>query len=365
MDVKFLDLKAAYAELQAGLDSAHQRVMNSGWYVLGPEVEAFEQEFATYCGTNHSIGVGNGLDALSLILRAYGITADDEIIVPATTFIATWLAVTLAGSRIVPVEPAADTCNIDPARIEEAITSRTRVIMAVHLYGQPADMDAINTIASRHELKVVEDAAQAHGAYYKSRRAGNLSDAAGFSFYPGKNLGALGDGGAVTTNDDDLAATICRMRNYGSTRKYHHEVVGMNSRLDELQAAMLRVKLAVLDEWNERRRNIAGIYRQKLKEFIQLVETPPGTVPVWHIFAIRTPERGALQEYLKNAGIQTMIHYPVPPHQQAAYKHLGYHPEAFPISNMLHNSVLSLPIGPHVTVEEAEYVADSVNRFFD
>jgi len=237
--------------------------------------------------------------------------------------------------------------------------------MVVHLYGQPADMDAISAIASRHRLMVIEDAAQATGAYYKSRRAGNLSDAAGFSFYPVKNLGALGDGGAVTTNDDDLAATICRMRNYGSTRKYHHEVVGMNSRLDELQAAMLRVKLAVLDEWNERRRTVAGIYREKLEEFVQLVETPPETVPAWHIFAIRTPERDALQQHLKNAGIQTMIHYPVPPHQQTAYAHLDYRAEAFPISKKLHDRVLSLPIGPHMTVEQVEYVADSIKRFFD
>jgi len=365
VDIEFLDLKASQAELQAGLDAAYQRVMDSGWYILGPEVEAFEQEFASYCGTTHSIGVGNGLDALSLIIRAYGITADDEIIVPATTFIATWLAVTLAGARVVPVEPDNNTCNIDPTRIEEAITTHTRAIMAVHLYGQTANMDAINAIAGRHGLKVIEDAAQAHGAYYKSRRAGNLSDAAGFSFYPVKNLGAFGDGGAVTTNDDDLAATIYRMRNYGSTRKYHHEVVGMNSRLDELQAAMLRVKLAVLDEWNARRRNIAGVYLQKLKEYVQLIDTPPETVPVWHIFAIRTPERDALQEYLKNAGIQTMIHYPIPPYQQTAYEHLGYRAENFPLSNMLHNRVLSLPIGPHMTLEQAEYVADSVKRFFD
>jgi len=270
-----------------------------------------------------------------------------------------------AGARVVPVEPAEDTCNIDPTRIEEAITTHTRAIMVVHLYGQPADMDAISAIASRHGLMVIEDAAQATGAYYKSRRAGNLSDAAGFSFYPVKNLGALGDGGAVTTNDDDLAATICRMRNYGSTRKYHHEVVGMNSRLDELQAAMLRVKLAVLDEWNERRRTVAGIYREKLEEFVQLVETPPETVPAWHIFAIRTPERDALQQHLKNAGIQTMIHYPVPPHQQTAYAHLDYRAEAFPISKKLHDRVLSLPIGPHMTVEQVEYVADSIKRFFD
>ncbi len=265
-----------------------------------------------------------------------------------------------------PVEPDDDSCNIDPTLIEAAITPRTRVIMAVHLYGQPAAMDAIGSIGQQRGLQVIEDAAQAHGAEFHSKRAGNLSDAAGFSFYPGKNLGALGDGGAVTTNNDELATTIRCLRNYGSSKKYNHEMVGVNTRLDELQAAILRVKLAVLDDWNERRRKIAAIYRETIRRArLQLVEIPRDIVPVWHIFAIRTTERDTLQEHLQQAGIQTMIHYPIPLHLQPAYRHLGYCAGDFPTSEALHKQVLSLPMGPHLSIEQAEYVADSVNRFFD
>jgi dTDP-4-amino-4,6-dideoxygalactose transaminase len=362
--IPFLDLKAVYSELKEELDEAYRRVMESGQYVLGQEVEAFEKEFAEYCGVEHCIGVGNGLDALHLIMRAMDIGSGDEVIVPANTYIATWLAVTYAGTIPVPVEPDVRTCNIDPTRIEEAITPRTRAILPVHLYGQPADMDPILEIAGRHKLKVMEDAAQAHGARYKGRRSGGLADAAGFSFYPGKNLGAFGDGGAVTTNNDALADHIRDIRNYGSRTKYYHEVKGFNSRLDELHAAFLRAKLRKLDQWNEQRKRLADIYLEGLAgiDALTLPIVSSLTDPVWHLFVVRTLKRDKLQQHLSEHGIQTLIHYPVPPHKQSAYsefRHLD-----LPVSEKLHREVLSLPISPTMTAEDATYVAGTIWNFF-
>ena len=359
--IPFLDLKASYLELKEELDAAYRRVMESGWYILGQEVEAFEQEFADYCGVKHCIGVGNGLEALHLILRAMEIGPGDEVIVPANTYIATWLAVTYAGAIPIPVEPDERTYNIDPKRIEEAITPRTRAIFPVHLYGQPADMDPILEIAKRHNLKVIEDAAQAHGARYKGKLTGGLGDAAGFSFYPGKNLGAFGDGGAVTTNDDLLADRIRSLRNYGSHVKYYNEVKGFNSRLDELQAAFLRVKLRKLDEWNARRKIVADLYNKGLAEVpdITLPYVSEWAEPVWHLFVIRTSERDQLQKHLADHGIQTMIHYPVPPHKQEAYCEMVL--TALPISEKIHREVLSIPMSPVMTDNEVERVVKALN----
>lgn len=364
MSILFLDLKSPYLELKDELDTAYRRVMESGWYILGKEVEAFEDEFARYCETSHCIGVANGLDALHLIVRAYGIGAGDEVIVPANTYVATWLAVTHAGATPVPVEPDERTCNIDPQRIEAAITARTKAILGVHLYGQPADMDPINALAKKHGLKVIEDCAQAHGARYKGRRVGTLGDAAGFSFYPGKNLGAIGDGGAVTTNDPELAERIRVLRNYGSQLKYHNEVVGCNSRLDELQAAMLRVKLSRLDDWNERRRQVAALYMQGLESQQKLILpfVPEWAEPVWHLFVVRHPRRDAVQTTLNKAGVGTMIHYPIPPYLQPAYADLVLNEGDFPISERLAKEVLSLPMGPHLSQVEAENVVEAVKN---
>lgn len=365
MNIPFIDLKSAYLEIKEELDAAYHRVMESGWYILGQEVEAFEHEYAAYCGVKHCIGVGNGLDALHLILRAMEIGPGDEVLVPANTYIATWLAISYAGATPVPVEPDEKTYNIDPNRIEEAITSRTRAILPVHLYGQPADMDPIIAIANRHGLKVIEDAAQAHGARYKGRRIGGLGDASGFSFYPGKNLGAFGDGGAVTTNDDALAERVRDLRNYGSRIKYHNEVKGFNSRLDELQAAFLRVKLQKLDEWNERRKVIADLYRIGLAEVsdLTLPYVPDWAEPVWHLFVVRTSERDRLQRHLADYGIQTLIHYPVPPHRQDAYQEFAH--LDLPVSERIHSDVLSLPMSQVMTDEDARYVAKAVNSFME
>jgi dTDP-4-amino-4,6-dideoxygalactose transaminase len=365
MNVPFLDLRAVYAELQTELDEAAQRVTASGSYILGKEVSAFEAEFAAYCGAKHCVGVGNGLDALHLILRALEIGPGAEVIVPANTYIATWLAVSYAGATPVPVEPDNATFNIDPARIEEKITSRTRAIMPVHLYGQPADMDPINEIAERHYLKVIEDAAQAQGARYKGKRAGRLAHAAGFSFYPGKNLGAMGDAGAVVTNDDGLAERVRRLGNYGSTVKYFHTEKGFNSRLDEIQAAVLRVKLKKLDEWNDRRRTVAELYQRELASIpgVATQQVPASIEPVWHIFAITHPRRAELQQYLKDAGVGTLIHYPVPPHLQESYAELGYRSGDFVFLEQLVNKLLSLPMGPHLSLAACEYVTGKVSAF--
>lgn len=346
--IPFLDLKTPHIELRLQLEAALVRVLDSGWYIQGSELKQFETEFANYCEVEHCIGVGNGLDALHLILRAYGIGKGDEVIVPSNTYIATWLAASYADATPIPVEPDVRTYNIDPTLIEDAITPNTKAIIAVHLYGQPADMDAINAIAKKHNLKVIEDAAQAHGARYKGRRVGTLGDAAGFSFYPGKNLGAIGDGGAVTTNDAELAKQIRILGNYGSQVKYHNEVKGYNSRLDELQAAFLRAKLQTLDAWNTRRKVIAADYLREMVDCnLVLPFVPEWADPVWHLFVVRYAQRDALQKKLGEAGVATMIHYPIPPHLQLAYSELNYKQGDFPIAEVIHREVLSLPIGPH------------------
>jgi dTDP-4-amino-4,6-dideoxygalactose transaminase len=357
-EIPFLDLQATYLEIKDELDAACQRVMNSGWYILGEEVTAFEKEFAAYCGTKHCVGVGNGLEALQLILRAYGIDAGDEVIVPSNTYIATWLAVSNAGATVVPVEPDPGTLNLDPGRVEAAITGKTRAILPVHLYGQPADMGPINDVARRQGLKVIEDAAQAHGARYRDRRVGGLGDAAGWSFYPTKNLGAYGDAGAVTTDDDDLADRVRLLRNYGSKSKYYNEEKGINSRLDELQAALLRVRLKHLDEWNSRRARIAAKYLEELRETgLVLPGVCEGADPVWHLFVVRSARRDELQKYLKSCGVNTLVHYPVPPHLQEAYKDISFD-SAYPISEAIHREALSLPIGPHLSVADAARVVE-------
>ena len=357
MNIPFLDLKAQHKELRDEMRDAFERVLDSGWYIYGTECKQFEKEFARYCQAKYCIGVGNGLDALHFILRSYGIGNGHEVIVPSNTYIATWLSASYAGATPVPVEPCARTYNINPALIEAAITSRTKAIIVVHLYGQPADMDAINAIAKKHQLKVIEDAAQAHGARYKGRRVGTLGDAAGFSFYPGKNLGAVGDGGAVTTNDPVLAAKVRMLGNYGSQVKYHNEIKGYNSRLDELQAAILRAKLTVLDAWNARRQAIAKQYLSQLDATaLVLPHVPEWAEPVWHLFVVRSQQRDALQKRLAAAGIGTMIHYPIPPHLQFAYAELGYAQGDFPIAEAIHREVLSLPIFPNLVAASAAQV---------
>lgn len=364
-EIPFLNFTSIYEELGKELDEAYQRVMKSGWLILGKEVENFENEFAAYVGTKHCIAVGNGLDALHLILRGYGIGAGDEVIVPANTYIATWLAVSYAGATPIPIEPIEQTYNIDSDQIEAKITSRTKAILPVHLYGQTADMSPINEIAARHNIIVIEDAAQSHGAQYQGKRAGNLGHAAGWSFYPGKNLGAQGDGGAITTNDDNLAEKVRMLRNYGSKIKYHNLIKGYNSRLDELQAAFLRVKLKYLDEWNARRSRLADLYFETLKDTdLILPHVPTGMEPVWHIFVIRTQQRNQLQEYLQSNGIGTLIHYPVPPHLQPAYQELGLTAGKFPISERIHNEVLSLPMGPHLSNSELQKITSVIDLFF-
>lgn len=358
--VPFLDLKATYLELQSELDNAYTNVMQSGYYLLGKELEAFEQEFAEYCTTTHCVGCGNGLEAIELLLKAYGIGEGDEVIVPSNTYIATWLAVSYVGAKPVPVEPILETYNIDPGLIEAAITPKTKAIIPVHLYGQPVDMDPIMAIAKKHNLVVIEDAAQAHGALYKGKKVGSLGHAAAFSFYPGKNLGAYGDAGAITTNDKNIAEKVKVLRNYGSQKKYFNEVQGVNSRLDELQAAFLRVKLKKLDEWNARRKVVAQLYLEGLKneKSIVLPRVPDWADPAWHLFVVRHAHRDALQEKLNKKGIQTLIHYPLPPHKQAAYAEMNH--LSFPISEKIHQEVLSLPIGPHLSHEEAQQVIEGI-----
>jgi len=359
MKVPFLDLRAAYLELKPEIDAAIARVLDNGWYILGEEVEVFEAEWATYCEAKHSVGVGNGLDALHLALLACGVGAGDEVIVPSHTFIATWLAVSQCGAIPVPVEPDERTYNINPDLIENAITPRTKAILPVHLYGQPADLSRILAIARKHGLRVVEDAAQAHGARYKGKRIGAHGDVVCWSFYPGKNLGALGDGGAITTDNDEIADRIRVLRNYGSRVKYVNKVKGFNSRLDPLQAAVLRVKLRVIDEWNERRSKIAAEYLKLLADNskVTLPYVPEWAEPVWHLFVVRHPERDTFQQQLTEAGIGTMIHYPIPPHMQEAYADGGFPVQSFPIAESLASSVISLPCG-----QPNEYFTEYVTR---
>lgn len=363
--IDFLNLQRVNAPHEAALQAAAARVIASGWYVLGQECAHFEAEFAQWCGVRHAIGVANGLDALHLILRAMDIGPGDEVIVPSNTFIATWLAVSQVGAVPVPVEPRPDTANLNPELVDAAITPRTRAILAVHLYGQTAEMAALRVIADRHGLKLIEDAAQAHGARHHGVRAGALGDAAGFSFYPGKNLGALGDGGAVTTNDDALAARLRQLRNYGSSRKYHHDTIGVNSRLDEIQAAMLRVKLPALDAENAARQRLAQRYLAGLADVnVGLPRTVEGCEPVWHLFVVRVAERARVQAALAERGIATLVHYPIACHAQQAYADRTW-PD-LPVASALQHQVLSLPISPVHTEAEVDTVvaalADIVGR---
>jgi dTDP-4-amino-4,6-dideoxygalactose transaminase len=363
--VSFLDLRAPYVELQSEIDAAMLRVANSGWFLLGNELTAFEQEYAHSVGAKHCVGVANGLDALYLSLLALGVTAGDEVIVPSNTYIATWLAVSMAGAKPVPVEPEPLTYNIDPAGIERAITARTKAILPVHLYGLPADMGPILEIARRRGLAVLEDAAQAHGARYQGKPIGVHGQLVAWSFYPGKNLGAFGDAGAVTTDNGDLAESLRVLRNYGSRVKYVNEVRGVNSRLDEIQAAVLRVKLKRLGEWNERRRRLATRYLDRLADLpLQLPVEPPGRDSAWHLFVVRTTEREALRAHLSAERIESLIHYPIPPHKQQAYASLGIAPDAFPAANAIHDEVVSLPIGPHLSFQQQDRVIEALVGFF-
>jgi dTDP-4-amino-4,6-dideoxygalactose transaminase len=364
--IKFLDLKKLNDRFEAEFIEATRRVVSSGWYIQGQELKAFENEFAQYCGVKHCIGVANGLDALILILRAYiemgKLNEGDEIIVPANTYIATILAVTQNNLVPVLVEPSLDTYNIDLDKIESQITSKTKAIMVVHLYGQCADMQSITNLAKEHELLVIEDSAQAHGALYGDKRTGNLGDASGFSFYPGKNLGALGDAGAVTTNDDELAKNIRAIANYGSHKKYENIYKGVNSRLDEIQAAFLRIKLKALDADNAYRRRIADMYSSMIKnDKIILPNNLKAGSHVWHVFPIRCSERDQLQQYLLSNNIETIIHYPVPPHKQNAYKE--WNNSSYPITEKIHSEILSLPISPVISGQEIEIIINTINKF--
>ena len=365
--VPFLDLKSPYDELKPEIDAAIQRVLDSGWFILGPEVETFERAFATYCEAAHAVSVANGLDALHLALLAMDVGPGDEVIVPSNTYIATWLAVSQCGATPVPVEPWADTHTLDPDRVEAAITPRTRVILPVHLYGLPADMDPLCAIARRHGLRILEDGAQSHGARYKGRPLGAHGDAVAWSFYPGKNLGALGDGGAVTTDDPALADRLRVLRNYGSRVKYVNEVKGWNSRLDPMQAAVLGVKLARLDAWNDRRRALAARYTAGLAAVagpdLGLPVSPAGFDSAWHLYVVTTPHRAALQAALAEAGIGTLIHYPIAPHRQQAYAELGLGPGSQPIAERLADQVLSLPMGPHLQADQVDEVVQVIVRF--
>lgn len=369
--IPFLDLKKINEQYQNEIKEACARVIDSGWYILGNEVAEFEKEFAAYCETKHCLGVANGLDALVLILRAYielGVMQKgDEVIVPSNTYIASILAISENGLTPVLVEPSVNTFNLDPKLIEQAITAKTKAILTVHLYGQVTSMDEINAIAKKHNLKVIEDCAQAHGALYQgengsAKKVGSLGDAAGFSFYPGKNLGALGDAGAVTTNDSELAATISALRNYGSHEKYKNLYKGMNSRLDEIQAAMLRVKLPYLDNETKVRQTVAQAYLQGINNpLIELPVVEDINAHVWHLFVIKTIQRERLVKYLADNGVQTLVHYPIPPHQQAAYQE--WNSESFPISEQIHEQVLSIPISPVISLEDVSKIIRICNEF--
>lgn len=360
--IKFLDLHKINQRFKSEIDLAIREVLESGWYLLGEKNKAFEENFAKYCETKFSIGCANGLDALHLAIRAYDFPKDSEIIVPANTYIASILAISNCGLKPILVEPNLETYNIDADLIEAKITEKTKAIMVVHLYGQAVEMQQIWEIAKKYDLKIIEDCAQAHGAMYQGRRVGNLGDIGCFSFYPGKNLGALGDGGCITTNDEEVAIKIRAIANYGSLIKYENIYKGLNSRLDEIQAAILDLKLQFLDADNQQRREIAKIYRENIKnEKIVLPKPYKEESHVWHLFVIRTKDRDKLQEYLKIKGIQTLIHYPIPPHKQNAYKE--WNNLSFPITEKIHKEVLSLPISPAMNKEEAFYIAQILNEF--
>lgn len=362
--IPFLDLPAIQLRQRRALHEALDRVLDRGWFILGDEVAAFEREFAAFCQAGEAVGVGSGLDALVLALRACDIGPGDEVLVPSHTFIATWLAVTQVGATIVPVEPLEGCMTMDPAQLEAALTPRSRAVLPVHLYGQPAELDPILAATRRHGLRVIEDAAQAHGARYRGRRIGAHGDLVAWSFYPGKNLGALGDGGAVTTDDAGLAERLRLLRNYGSTVKYRHETVGSNSRLDELQAAFLRAKLPLLEGDNAQRQRIAARYMAGLAGCprLRLPELREGAEPVWHLFAVRHPQRDALAQALAQRGIATGVHYPLPPHLQGAYAQLGWGAGRLPVAEALATQLLSLPIGPTMTLDEADQVIAALHE---
>ena len=364
MQVPFLDLKKAHHEIFDELKNAFEKVIEAGNFILGEQCSLFEKEFSEYIGTEYAIGVGNGLEAIELILRGYGIGEGDEVLVPSNTYIATWLAVTHVGAKPIPIEPDINTYNIDANKIEKHISSKTKAIIPVHLYGHPAEMSAIMELAKKHHLKVIEDNAQAQGALYYNQKTGSLGDAAATSLFPGKNLGGLGDAGIITTNDETLKNTITQLRNYGSIKKYYNEEIGYNSRLDELQAAFLRVKLRHLDSWNAKRQKIAKTYQEKLDEtHLTLPSVNHNYQSAWHLFVVRTSKRNGLQELLAKEGITTLIHYPLAPHLQRAYQFLGYKKGDFPIAETLQEEVLSLPIFPHLGEDELAYVIAKCNKF--
>ena len=365
--IRFLDLKKVNENSRAEIEQALARVVESGWYVLGQELASFEAEFANYCGTRHSVGVGTGLDALKLVLTSWlqqgKLKPGDEVVVPANTYIATVLAVSECGLKPVLIEPTSDTLNLDPEGLERALTRRTKAVIVVHLYGLAFDVRKIAPICKEHNLLVLEDAAQAHGARIGDFRVGSLGDAAAFSFYPGKNLGALGDGGAITTNDDELAEMVRSLRNYGSQRKYYNEYKGINSRLDEIQAALLRVKLKTLDSDNRHRQHLASRYTQSISNPLITTMPPPLVAEqhVHHLYVVRSTKRNELQQWLKDKGIETLIHYPIPPHKQKAYSE--FNSLKLPITELVHQQVLSLPIGAHITERDVDEIARACNQF--
>jgi dTDP-4-amino-4,6-dideoxygalactose transaminase len=362
--VPLIDVRAGYVELKAEIDEAIAGVLDRGLAILGPQVEAFEEEFARYIGASHCIGVGSGLDALRLALLAAEVGPGDEVVVPGNTFIATWLAVSQVGARPVPVEPDEDSQTLCPATLEAAITPRTKAVIPVHLFGVPANMGPILAMARQRGLFVLEDAAQAHGARYRGSRVGAIGDAAAWSFYPTKNLGAFGDAGAITTNDGALAGRLRLLRNYGSRAKYFHEMRGTNSRLDEIQAALLRVKLRHLDTWNARREHLAGLYLEGIVHpGVRLPTVPAWANSSWYVFVIRCPARDALQRHLLARGVDSLVHYPVPPARQVAYRDLGIAEDQLPVSDRLAGEVLSIPMGPHVGPDQAAWVMESVRSF--
>jgi dTDP-4-amino-4,6-dideoxygalactose transaminase len=361
MNIPFLNLHAAYKELKEDIDAAVQRVLGSGIYILGSEVEAFESEYSAYCDANFCVGVGNGLDAIYISLKSLDIGPGDEVLVPSNTYIATWLAVSQCGAIPVPIEPDIETYNINPSLIPNLISKNTKAIIVVHLYGQPAPLDEILKFAQEFNLKVIEDAAQAHGASYKEKKIGTHSDMVTWSFYPGKNLGAFGDGGAITTNSEELAKKATVIRNYGSEHKYLNDVKGLNSRLDPLQAAMLRVKLAKLDEWNARRKVIAKTYDEFFKSSgMNIPKEQDGFNSSWHLYVLRHPNRDEIVKKLNGLGINTLIHYPIPPHLQKAFSCLGYVKGDFPVAEKLSNEVFSLPMGPHLSEEDVRRVVSTL-----
>lgn len=365
MKVPFLDLHSTYEEIQEEIEEAILKSCRSGQYIGGSMVEDFERDFSNFVDSKYCVGVGNGLDALVLSLKVLGINHGDEVIVPSNTFIATWLAVSQCGAIPIPVEPNIHTCNINVQKIESVITNKTKAIIPVHLYGQPADMDEITHIAKKYKLFVIEDAAQAHGAKYKNRRIGTHSDLVAWSFYPGKNLGAIGDGGGITTNNEDLATNLVSLRNYGSSERYKNDMLGVNSRLDPVQASVLSVKLKYLDQWNRRRSDIADTYCKELSDLdITLPFVNNYNECVWHLFCIRVANRDRIRSKLMEFGIDTLIHYPIPPHMQNAYKYLSYSEDDFPISKALSSELISLPIGPSLRKEQLDYVVSSLKEIF-